>query len=97
MTKVEGVLHDIVVFKAVVVAFPIPTPDNFTWSQCNTSGMCQILQDTEAYAVHVKDLQTFLIISDVKQSDFVQYKLSVSNGIGKPLEVSYYLLQCGMF
>lgn len=95
MTTIESALHQTAVLTAVVDAFPIPSPNNFTWSKCDDSGACQLLQTNMSYTVYVKDLQTDLIVRDVLSRDYGKYMLVVRNGIGNPLEIWFVLSQPG--
>ena len=40
-------------------------------------------------------MQTYLIVRDVQDTDFGQYKPGVSNGIGNPLEAMFTLTETG--
>lgn len=96
MTDIYSFLHETAFLSAIVEAFPLPATENFTWSKCEENGPCQTLQTDEFYIVHAEKLQTDLIIKEVRNSDYGQYRLVVSNGIGDPLEAVFHLSQSGM-
>ena len=95
-TKVNINIDGTAVFSALVEAFPIPPPGNFTWMKCDhVSGICEEIYTNNHYIVHVEIMQTYLIVRDVQDTDFGQYTLVVSNGIGIPLEATSILAEIG--
>lgn len=90
-TSIKSVLHQTAVISATIDAYPVPTSRNFSWMKREDNDALTKIQTNKSYIVHVDELQTDLIIKDVQSYNYGQYKLVVTNGVGEPLEVPFYL------
>lgn len=88
-TNVSSALHGNAAFQITVQAYPVPSPDNFTWLKCVE--ICEKVQDNGNIIIQITDLKTELYIQNVGESDAGQYKLVVTNGIGDGLEQNFFL------
>lgn len=92
--NVSAALHETARLQLTVQAYPVPSPQNFSWQKCTTLGCEEIRANTKLHITTIEFL-TELEIRDVANSDFGQYKVVVTNGIGDALEQNFYILPIG--
>lgn len=93
-TNVSSVLHGTATLQCTIQAYPVPSPDNFTWMKCEHQD-CEKIHPSSKKIIITNNLLTKLLIQDMSNSDYGVYKLAVSNGIGNDLEQVFYITQNG--
>ncbi|WAR06396.1 NPHN-like protein [Mya arenaria] len=68
-----------------IAAYPMPKPSEFVWERCWNYSSCEHLPiDMNKFEISTEGLSSQVTVLDVQIEDYRLYKLSVSNGIGKP-------------
>ncbi|WAR06252.1 hypothetical protein MAR_021621 [Mya arenaria] len=65
-----------------IVAYPVPSPDDFVWEMYTESSWTVIESTPERQILVMDGLETYVIIYRVSDSDYGLYRVTVSNEIG---------------
>ena len=101
-TNVTSGLTQTVTLSAIITAYPIPVPSNFTWKKCNITGCINILDEEtidsqSGFQVNTVGLISNLTVKHVNYADFGEYQLTVTNGIGVLKVFKMYLIPQGKY
>lgn len=94
VTHVQSNLGDIAALTINIQAYPKPYPSDYIWYKCFENN-CTRLTNGGHYIIHIGDLKSVLFIMNVTKFDVTQYKVKVSNGIGKTLELDFFVTEEG--
>ncbi|XP_052804267.1 uncharacterized protein LOC128234221 [Mya arenaria] len=70
------------IFRMAIVAYPVPSPDDFVWEMYTESSWTVIESTPERQILVMDGLETYVIIYRVSDSDYGLYRVTVSNEIG---------------